>query len=399
VGARRTDYLSFVEACYGPASDDRSWSDALLQRAAPLLDMGPGLGLTLIDESASGTKVLVSRGIGVGAETAAALLPTLERLQPEDCRRLFYPKQPVTFLSPLLGSLPQEMAADFAGVLRRGGVVDKFGMLGYPTPGTSFVMFACVGKKRGMVTSVRAAMRRLRMHLEAGLRLRLSGTARAMAVLNADGVLLHREPQVSEYTSERLGQQVRAIEKSRRRRERQRYEALDVWTALVEGRWSLVERIERDGKRYYYAYENAPRAQVYRALTRAEAMVLEQSIRGLQAKSIAYTTGLQQSRISECLAIAAYKLGFRSRADLVRVGARLSASGQLYALDDSSLTSAERDVLRLVRQGHSNREIARERGRSEATISAQIASLLRKTGASGRRGLIAGHVPEWVGEW
>ena len=52
------------------------------------------------------------------------------------------------------------------------------------------------------------------------------------------------------------------------------------------------------------------------------------------------------------------------------------------------LTVAERDVLARVVKGESNAAIARARKTSVRTIANQVASLLRKTGASSRYDLI-----------
>ena len=52
------------------------------------------------------------------------------------------------------------------------------------------------------------------------------------------------------------------------------------------------------------------------------------------------------------------------------------------------LTAAERDVLARVVKGESNAAIARARKTSVRTIANQVASLLRKTGASSRYDLI-----------
>jgi DNA-binding CsgD family transcriptional regulator len=53
-----------------------------------------------------------------------------------------------------------------------------------------------------------------------------------------------------------------------------------------------------------------------------------------------------------------------------------------------SLTDAERDVLRHVLTGASNSKIARSRKASVRTVANQVASLLRKLGASSRYDLI-----------
>jgi DNA-binding NarL/FixJ family response regulator len=58
------------------------------------------------------------------------------------------------------------------------------------------------------------------------------------------------------------------------------------------------------------------------------------------------------------------------------------------ATPPSELTAAERQVLARVVRGESNAAIARARKTSVRTIANQVASLLRKTGASSRFDLI-----------
>jgi DNA-binding NarL/FixJ family response regulator len=55
------------------------------------------------------------------------------------------------------------------------------------------------------------------------------------------------------------------------------------------------------------------------------------------------------------------------------------------------LTPAEQEVLRLVGEGASNQAIARARATSVRTVANQVASLLRKLGASSRFELIRRH--------
>jgi DNA-binding NarL/FixJ family response regulator len=54
----------------------------------------------------------------------------------------------------------------------------------------------------------------------------------------------------------------------------------------------------------------------------------------------------------------------------------------------ATLTTAEADVLDLVRQGLSNKEIAAARGRSVATVKHQLQSVFGKCGVNSRTRLI-----------
>lgn len=382
------DYLSIVEHCYESHPDDASWISRVVERANAVLDLGAGLCFYLYRERNHRVKVLhlqavgaVSRGIHLGT-------PFLENMTGEPFRQYFYPRQPVTLASPIVAKLPLYQQFAFRTICSVMGTKDLLGMLGYPIPGYIFVMSIGVGSDHEVTSGTRAALQRIRIHVESGLRLRLLPPEQAVAVLSTEGKVLHLEEDLKERAkAEQLVHQAKTISRVRTRRERSKDDALQVWTALVEGRWSVVERADTDGKRMYFAYENAPQARAYRALTPSEATVLDQSIQGLPGKYVAYSTGLPSSRISEQLLSAANKLGFRTRNELVRVASSLRATGN-YDLLAGDLTPAEDAVLRLVKKGLSNREIADLRQTSSRTIANQVSSLLRKVGVGGRRGLI-----------
>ncbi len=78
--------------------------------------------------------------------------------------------------------------------------------------------------------------------------------------------------------------------------------------------------------------------------------------------------------------------------ELVRVAAMLTRDPRAR-FSETTLTTAERDVLGLLRQGLTNREIARIRCRSVRTIANQVAALLQKTGAANRRALAVNIAP------
>jgi DNA-binding NarL/FixJ family response regulator len=97
--------------------------------------------------------------------------------------------------------------------------------------------------------------------------------------------------------------------------------------------------------------------------------------------------------------------GAKSKRDSIRVpppagleARRLSVDGEEFVvfswnaarvLEKRSLTEAQRAVLDAVVRGESNRAIARARGVSERTIANQVATLLRKLGATSRYELMS----------
>ena len=104
---------------------------------------------------------------------------------------------------------------------------------------------------------------------------------------------------------------------------------VELWRALISGRWSVVEHFERDGKRYYLAHKNDPELAADRALTPRERQVFGYAELGHSDKLIAYSLGLSLSTVSTLLSSARRKLG--ASLELIR------SSGE--AADDS----AERD--------------------------------------------------------
>jgi DNA-binding NarL/FixJ family response regulator len=115
---------------------------------------------------------------------------------------------------------------------------------------------------------------------------------------------------------------------------------LAAWRALHEGRWAVVETVERDGRRFLVARPDgplpggAPAAPVEaagrrqpeppRELSAQEQRVLSELAKGYSNKLIAHELGLATSTVGTLLARAARKLGCGSRVALARAGLALS---------------------------------------------------------------------------
>jgi DNA-binding CsgD family transcriptional regulator len=385
--AANPDYLAIVEACYARATDDRAWLDRLLDSAGATLNTGPGFGLSLFQEQSVGVKTILSAGRGQVAKALPLSWPVLERMRGDAYRDFFYPRKPIVYANPIIATFNPVFRMSFETMLRLAGAENLLGMQGYPAPGWLFTLFMGIGRGTKIDPPMRTALERIRVHVESGLRLRLLGGEKAVAVLSTSGKVLHLANAETETHSAQLGHQAKSIDHGRTRAQRHDL-GMRVWTALVDGRWSLVEHTDSDGQRHYLAFENTPRAQAYRALTERESIVVDQSIQGLAGRYIAYSTGLTPARISRLLTSAATKLGFHNRLELVRVASTLRSHGK-FGLLGSPLTEAERDVWRLVSEGLTNAEIAKRRGTSVRTVVNQVANLFRKVGVRGRGGLVA----------
>jgi DNA-binding NarL/FixJ family response regulator len=92
-----------------------------------------------------------------------------------------------------------------------------------------------------------------------------------------------------------------------------------MWRAMVAGRWSIVDRFDRDGRRFLIAHQNEPEAAAPRALTRRERQVVSYAAMGHSNKLIAYELGLSVGAVSAYLNVGMRKLGLDSRVDLARL--------------------------------------------------------------------------------
>jgi DNA-binding CsgD family transcriptional regulator len=197
---------------------------------------------------------------------------------------------------------------------------------GDPTP-EGCVVALPARSELAQTAAVRARWQRVASHVAAGFRLhrKISETVAreraeaAEAVLTVSGKVEHATAEARKpSTREAFRAAVIALERARgplRRRDPDA--AIDLWRGLVQGRWSLVDRFERDGRRYIVAHRNDPAALDPRSLTDRERQVVGYVALGHSNKLIAYELGLSPSTVGVLLARAAAKLGARSRAELV----------------------------------------------------------------------------------
>ncbi len=207
---------------------------------------------------------------------------------------------------------------------------------------------------------------------------------------------------------EKLRETVRRIECARTAAGRSDPDAaMDTWEALVDGRWSLVDRFDTDGKRFIVAIKNDPAYPDPRGLTLRERQVAEFVGLGRATKEISYTLGVSDSAVTNCTASAQEKLGLSSRAELAfffapsglrRKLAEVSVAGERLLVGAAplvdegrvaSLTTAEREIVVHLISGSTNSDIAQRRGSSAHTVANQLQSIFRKLGARSRAELAA----------
>lgn len=196
-----------------------------------------------------------------------------------------------------------------------------FGLVG-TLDGAHGVALAAGGEEHVSVSRRRQAnLTRLCEHLAVGYWLRrLSERAtptveeHAEAVFSADGKLLHRRSSVSAQEVGVLVDAVRNMDRARcRRQKRSPDEAMQLWQALVAGELTLVEQLERNGRRVVLAVRcRGP----HQALTEREAAVVRYAAQGLGNKQIAAQLGIATSTAGVHVSAALRKLHLRGRRSL-----------------------------------------------------------------------------------
>jgi DNA-binding CsgD family transcriptional regulator len=150
-------------------------------------------------------------------------------------------------------------------------------------------------------------------------------SAQVTAILTPGGRVAHAEGSGGDpIVRERLRTAVLRREKARTRlRHSQPDEALELFEGLVDGRFTVVDRFDNDGRRYLVAFENPPELVALRALTTREREILCRAIEGEPLKRIAVDLGLTPSAASAYLVAARKKTGLRTREEMVRWFRRL----------------------------------------------------------------------------
>jgi DNA-binding NarL/FixJ family response regulator len=177
---------------------------------------------------------------------------------------------------------------------------------------------------------------------------------------------------------------------------------LTAWEGLVQGRWSLVDHFDSDGRRFVLAIKNDPRFPDPRGLTMRERQIAEFLGQGHSCKEISYMLGIARSAVTNCTSRAMRKLSLSSLTELT---AFFAPSGPRATLTESvvhgdtlligayplvradyiaKLTDAERAVLAAMLAGSTNRDIAQRRHCSEHTVANQVQAIFRKVGARSR---------------
>jgi DNA-binding CsgD family transcriptional regulator len=324
----KPDAISIVEAAYDCESDARTWLERLLEQAAPKLDRGFGVGVSIYEPGAAPERMpFASRYIG---EKLSASIMRMSLEHPEDFQRAN--SAPI-----VMGTVTEtlQITADdarrflpFVECLHPFGIQDVVGVIARDPSGYAVVFNSPSPDLRRPAQRERSAWGRIASHISAGARLRIafgqltaSGLGEgADAVLSPSGSMVHGEGDAqSPDARDTLRRAAKTIDRARSKARSNEDEALNLWQGLVAGRWSLIEQFDSDGRRFMVARRNDPQVADPRALGLRERQVLAYVAMGHPAKLIAYALGVSPSSVSTSRSTAMRKLGLKTTADIVRL--------------------------------------------------------------------------------
>jgi DNA-binding NarL/FixJ family response regulator len=319
------DALAVVEAGYRWIADDREWLAGIAEAARAFAGRA-GLAaytLDLADRPAIPSFVAVKTPKDFEARVRA-FTATFDA----ETARLMY--APTEFVGNSLYRLRRIARARKKSVdaLTRGTAVPAFALIGGdPRAKAVAIVFPADDKvdpdqafPRARTLGLAAA------HLGAAMRLRRLAMPATVdgegteSILDARGHVLHaigdaRDKPQRESLVEAVVRRERARGKLRRT---DSAEAAQLWSVLVSGRWSIIDFVDRDGKRLLLARRNPVNGPDVLALNDQERDVVWLATLGHSRKYIAYELGLASATVTKRLGSALKKLRVGSRRELLR---------------------------------------------------------------------------------
>jgi DNA-binding CsgD family transcriptional regulator len=129
--------------------------------------------------------------------------------------------------------------------------------------------------------------------------------------------------------------------------------ATKLWIGLLDGKWSIVDRLDQNGRRFLVAQKHVGAAVDQGALTARERQVIARAVTGNSVKEIAFEFGVASSTVTQILRGAFMKMGISCRTELVRIHAAVHRN-ERGALDhDSAQTRKELEIARRLRNNRS----------------------------------------------
>ncbi len=322
---KRPDPLRVVEAGYEWIEDDRAWLCGIAEAAAPF---GIGTGTAAFEVALADKPHIASYAAHDAAPSFERSIRGFTSALGGTAREMYAPTEFVGNAGYRLRRLAKARGKSM-DELTRGNNIGAWALVGGDPraraiaivyPGASAELDPEQPFPRARVLGLAAA------HLGAALRLRELAAPKAdtdgvtESVLAPSGKVLHATGTAkSSRARESLVEAVTRRERARGRLRRvDADEATQLWSVLVAGRWSIVDFVDRDGKRMLLARKNPVSGPDVLALTEEERDVVWLATHGHSRKYIAYELGISVSQVGRRLAASMRKLRVGSRRDLLQ---------------------------------------------------------------------------------
>jgi len=340
--------IDVVETAYDVQPGEAGWFSRLLELATPIVDRAVGVAIRVVERPVDGGPIKLGDLYATSNlppdwnKTAQALYAWLPRDLIELRTR---PGTAHTFseLFEIYGELREQLGlsgtfddwsidSNVEAIKKVIEVCrDTFVVAATDPHGRGFYLAAPLREPMTLTERERRRWKMVGAHLASGFRLR-QGLSHEGAIVEsrlpgrAEAVLDPREFRVSDASGsakkrdviQTLRDTAVAIDRARGRlRRTDPEESLATWWALLQGRWSLVDWFDTDGRRYVLAHPNSPNIGDPRGLTEREAQVVTFATLGETNKMISYRLGVSESTISRALDSAMHKLHAKTPAQLV----------------------------------------------------------------------------------
>jgi DNA-binding CsgD family transcriptional regulator len=322
----RGKLTTILEQIYAPEPNEERWLNGVCQAATAAFDGHIGTQALTAELKPEGS---IAFGSMAGDAWAHEGMIRAHAIADPATIRKVYLSGPV----PNIGRIIKQIESEAVRKGLQQHAADEGGnsvtlAVGTDTSGRACILtFIRQGPDR-LPAPTRHALTRLAGHLIAGYRLRGRPEERACAVLDPMGKVLGASAgAIADEFGPALRDAALAIDRARQREPADQERALGTWKAMVEGRFTLVERFESDGRRVFVAQANEPATRRRHALSLTERTVVAMAALSHPSKLIAYELGLAESTISGLLASALRKLGVRTRAELIEVHGALAGHG------------------------------------------------------------------------